>query len=105
MADRQRCYVNEASLKSQVSRLAHRHRSRRYSKGLVYQPARARSAANARAAKDFLLIRRRTAASHCRGRAPVRSHADCFRIIKARKCGWRLPGIYLRESLTASSPA
>ena len=102
MADRQRCYVNEASLKSQVSRLAHRHRSRRYSKGLVYQPARARSAANARAAKDFLLIRRRTRG---RGRAPARSHADCLRIIKARKCGWRMPGIYLRESLTASSPA
>jgi hypothetical protein len=60
MADRQRCYVNEASLKSQVSRLAHHQRSRRYSKGLVYQTARARSAANARAAKDFLLIRRRT---------------------------------------------
>jgi class 3 adenylate cyclase len=102
MAGRLRCYVNEASLKSQVSRLAHRHRSRRYSKGLVYQPARARSAANARAAKDFLLIRRRTRG---RGRAPARSHADCLRIIKARKCGWRMPGIYLRESLTASSPA
>jgi hypothetical protein len=53
MADRQLCYVNEASLKSQVSRLAHRHRSRRYSKGLVYQPARARSAANAQGGQRF----------------------------------------------------
>ena len=37
MADRHRCYVYE-SLKSQVSRLAHRHCSRRYSKGRSTNP-------------------------------------------------------------------
>jgi hypothetical protein len=101
VADRQRCYVNEANLKTQVSRLAHRHCSRRYSKGLVYRPARARSAANARAAKDF--------ANSAKDARPVIAEAalQYARMLIASALSKRgnADGVYLSESLTASSPA
>ena len=74
------------------------------SAGDAFSVARAGSA-SLPGGQTFCYFGRGRAAAYCRGRALLRLHAYCLRIITRAECGWRMHGIYLRESLTASSPA